>query len=114
MSELEKQELNRQVLIRLIKALMDHEELKVISKIISMDPHLLARILRFVNSPYFGLRREITSVEHAVAYLGYKNLKELAFLLLTTSVLRNRPKEEVKRIIHFAFYMKKKLSWSVY
>ncbi|TCK02887.1 HDOD domain-containing protein [Phorcysia thermohydrogeniphila] len=106
MSELEKQELNRQVLIRLIKAIIDQEELKVISQIISMDPHLLARVLKYVNSPYFGLRREITSVEHAVAYLGYKKLKEFAFILLTTSVLQNKPREEVKKVLQFAYLMK--------
>ena len=106
MSELEKLELNRQVLIRLIKAIMDQEELKVISEIISMDPHLSARILKFINSPYFGLRREITSIEHAVAYLGYKKLKEFAFILLTTAVLKNRAKEEIKEVIQFAYLLK--------
>jgi len=106
MSELEKRELNRQVLIRLIKAIIDQEELRIISQIISMDPNLLARILKYVNSPYFGLRREITSVEHAVAYLGYKKLKEFAFILLTTSVLQNKPREEIKKILQFAYLMK--------
>jgi EAL and modified HD-GYP domain-containing signal transduction protein len=106
MSELEKHELNRQVLIWLIKAIIDQEELDVISKIISMDPHLTARLLKYINSPYFGLRREITSIEHAVAYLGYKKLKEFAFILLTTSVLQNRPKEEIKKVLQFAYLMK--------
>jgi EAL and modified HD-GYP domain-containing signal transduction protein len=71
-----------------------------------MDPNLSARLLKYINSPYFGLRKEITSIEHAVAYLGYKKLREFAFILLTTAVLQNKPREEVKEVLQFAYLMK--------
>ena len=106
MSEIENLELKREVMLKLIRALLDGEELEEIAKIISMDPNLSARLLKFINSPYFGLRREIKSIIQAIAYLGYRNLKDYVFILLTSSVLKNANKEEIKEILKFAFLMR--------
>jgi len=106
MSEIENLELKREVMLKLIRTLLDGEELEEIAKIISMDPNLSARLLKFINSPYFGLRREIKSIIQAIAYLGYRNLKDYVFILLTSSVLKNANKEEIKEILKFAFLMR--------
>ncbi|WP_456456531.1 HDOD domain-containing protein [Thermovibrio sp.] len=106
MSELERLELKREVLLKLIKALLDGEELEEIAKIISMDPNLSAKLLKFINSPYFGLRKEIKSIPQAIAYLGYRNLKDYIFVLLTTSFLKNSSKEEIKEVLKFAYLLK--------
>ena len=42
------------------------------------DPALTANLLRIANSAYFGLRREVTSVSHAVAMMGTKRVFEVA------------------------------------
>lgn len=106
MSEIESLELKREVMLRLIRALLDGEELEEIAKIISMDPNLSARLLKFINSPYFGLRKEIRSIIQAIAYLGYRNLKDYIFVLLTSSFLKKANKEEIKEILKFAFLMR--------
>jgi len=105
MTALEKLEIKREVLLRLIKALLDGEELEEIAKIISTDPNLSAKLLSFINSPYFGLKREIKSITQAIAYLGYRNLKDYAFILLTTSFLADLDKEEIKKHLKFAYLM---------
>ena len=55
---------------------------KDLSEAISHDQSLTTRILRIVNSTYYGFPRRIESLDHAVAVLGYRSIHEL--LLVTT------------------------------
>ncbi len=54
--------------------------------LVEQDPGLAARVLRVVNSPFFGLRQQITSTTRAVNLLG---LKELRDLVIATTVIDN-------------------------
>src|ERR1700684_3910105 len=49
-----------------------------IADIIRRDPSLSARLLRMVNSVYFGLSANISSIEEAVFFLGLRQLRELS------------------------------------
>ncbi|MGH7997241.1 MAG: HDOD domain-containing protein [Opitutaceae bacterium] len=49
-----------------------------IAEIIRRDPSLTARLLRMVNSVYFGLSANISSVEEAVFFLGLRQIRELS------------------------------------
>ncbi|SNR79535.1 HDOD domain-containing protein [Desulfurobacterium atlanticum] len=106
MAEVERLKLKREVMLKLIKALIDGEELEKVSEIVSMDPNLSLRLLKFINSPYFGLSKEITSIVQAVAYLGYQNLKDYIFVLLTSSLLKSADRDEIRNILKQAFAMK--------
>jgi putative nucleotidyltransferase with HDIG domain len=46
-------------------------------KIISTDVSLTAKILKIANSPFYGLTREISSLQHALTVLGFKEIKNL-------------------------------------
>lgn len=48
-----------------------------LAELISKDPVLSGQILKIVNSPYYGLRTKIDSVQKAVVLLGQKNLKNV-------------------------------------
>lgn len=50
-----------------------------IEAIISQDIAMCAKILQMANSAYFGLRRKITSVRHAIVYLGMRMMRQLVF-----------------------------------
>jgi len=106
MKEIEKLELKREVMLKLIKALLDGEELEEIARIISMDPNLSVKLLKFINSPFFSLKKEIKSIVQAIAYLGYNNLRDYVFVLLTSSILKGSSREEIKRVLKFAYLMK--------
>lgn len=56
-----------------------------IARILEDDPAIMTRILKFVNSSYYAslTGREITSLQQAIARLGFSVLKNIA---LTTSV----------------------------
>lgn len=57
-----------------------------IGEVISQDPSLTAKLLRLVNSPYFGLRARIDTVSRAVAVLG---MHELYGLILAVSAMKS-------------------------
>ncbi len=46
--------------------------------VIRLDPALTANLLRLANSPFFGLRRKVTSVRQAITLMGIKRIFELA------------------------------------
>lgn len=52
-------------------------------EIIRKDPAVSLYILRQVNSPYYGIRRTITQLDHAVTLLG---LKRICNLVLTVAL----------------------------
>lgn len=54
-------------------------DLSKIAKKISTDPILSNRILRTANSAYFGSGRSIDSINHALALLGFVNIKSILF-----------------------------------
>ncbi len=45
--------------------------------IIKLDPVLVIRMLKLVNSPFFGLVNKVESVSKAVVYIGMQNLRNL-------------------------------------
>ncbi len=59
--------------------------MKDFEEVIKMDPTLVVRLLRLVNSPYYGLSQYIESIGRAVALIGMKNLYALA----VTDALKN-------------------------
>ncbi len=55
-----------------------------LNRVISMDPSLTAKVLKLVNSVYFGLGQHVTSVVRVIIILGLNTIKNLA---LSTAVL---------------------------
>ncbi len=51
-----------------------------ISEVIRRDPSLTARLLRLVNSVYYGLSNPVNSVEEAVFYLGMRQIRQLTMV----------------------------------
>ena len=49
-----------------------------IASIIRHDPSLTARLLRMVNSVYFGLSAKVNNIDEAVLYLGLRQIRELS------------------------------------
>jgi HD-like signal output (HDOD) protein len=59
----------------------DEPNLHRIAQLISTDVSLAAAVLKTVNSPFFGLRRQVSSIEHGVNMLGMKNIGALVVSL---------------------------------
>jgi putative nucleotidyltransferase with HDIG domain len=57
--------------------LMEQSYTSQIAEIIRRDPSLTARLLRLVNSVYYGLATPVSSIEEAVFYLGVREIRQL-------------------------------------
>jgi HD-like signal output (HDOD) protein len=68
----------------------EQPDLNEITKLISSDPSISAEVLRCINSPYYALKTNVTSVNHAVNMLGLKTVKNLAF---SFSLVKNLEQE---------------------
>jgi putative nucleotidyltransferase with HDIG domain len=49
-----------------------------LNRLISTDQALAAKILRLVNSSYYGFPRKITTITHAIVILGFSTVRNLA------------------------------------
>ena len=56
-------------------------------EVIEHDPVLTLKTLKLVNSSYFGLAKEITSVKHGVVYLGINTIKNVALSVAAIGAL---------------------------
>ena len=66
------------VVTTLSRLIADSEStMKDFEEVIQMDPILVSRLLRLVNSPFYGLAQPVNSIGRAVAFLGMKNLHNL-------------------------------------
>ncbi len=70
-----------------------------IAKIIACDPPLSAKILSIANSPFFGLKTPVCTVQQALALLGLNTAVNLAlsFSLLNRFSNRNRSSFDYRR-----------------
>jgi HD-like signal output (HDOD) protein len=56
-------------------------DFRAVGAVVGQDPALTARILKVANSPYYGLRGEVASVERAVGLLGLSEVRNIALSL---------------------------------
>ena len=74
-----------QVVVELIHRVDGEEPIERLENTLKRDPSLAFKLLRYINSPAFGLRVEISSFRHAIMLLGYQRLKRWLALLLATA-----------------------------
>ncbi len=56
-----------------------------LSEVISQDSGLTSRVLKLVNSAYYGFPKQISSIQHAIMILGFTTIKGL---VLSSSIFR--------------------------
>lgn len=74
-----------QTIVELIHRVDEEEPVNRLEQTLRRDPTLAFKLLRFINSPAFGLRVEIASFSHAIMILGHRRLKRWLALLLATA-----------------------------
>jgi len=69
----------KSVVSNIIKTISDPASTaKDLKDIIQIDPPLTAKVLKLANSAYYTTRNKISEIEHAVIWVGYDAVKELA------------------------------------
>ena len=60
---------------------------KDLVQVIDKDPVVTVKILKVVNSAYYSLPKQIASVNHAVVFLGFNTIKNLALGIAAIGML---------------------------
>lgn len=67
-----------------------------ISDIFSSDLGLTYKLLRFINNPGYGPSKEISSLKHALIYIGDLELKKFIALLVLADLNEKKPNEIIR------------------
>lgn len=85
---------NRIVYLRLLQAVAEPElDWDAVEELIKSDPTLYYRLLRFLNSPLFGLRGEVRTVRQAFTLMGDDELRRWCRLAGMFEMSQGRPGE---------------------
>ncbi len=64
-----------------------HASARDLARVIGTDQSLTSRILRLSNSAFYGFRREIVTINHAIVLLGFETVKNLVLASTVFEVL---------------------------
>ena len=67
---------------------------KDIVQVIESDPVMTIKILKVINSPFYGMPQKISSIQRAVVHLGLNTIKNLALSVAAMGVLNPRNKAD--------------------
>src|SRR3954471_10293051 len=86
-----------------VLGLAQSEEVDIaeIARIISKDPALSSKILRTVNSSFYGRSQSVSQVSHALVILGLQSVKTL---VLGFSLVGNLKKQKSKGFNHLDYW----------
>jgi len=71
----------KSTLLRLLVLMNTAQSPVEFARVIETDVGMSAKLLRFLNSAYFSLRKKVSSVEQATVYFGLKNIKNFIIVL---------------------------------
>ncbi len=79
-----------QITMRIIEVVQDPQSTaRDLHKIVANDPALSARVLRVVNSAFYGLPGQIGSIDRAIMLLGLNAVKNIAVAASLTKMFKN-------------------------
>ncbi|MFT5726867.1 MAG: c-di-GMP-related signal transduction protein [Desulforhopalus sp.] len=67
-----------------------------LTQIITADVSLSYKLLRYINSAYFYLIKEVKSITHAITYLGENEIRRFVTLVAISELASHKPPELIK------------------
>ncbi len=61
-----------------------------IAKVINRDLALSTKILKLVNSPFYGFSKQITSINYAIVILGFNTIRDLAITVFILDLIDDK------------------------
>lgn len=83
-------------LLRALQKVMNVDAVSELQDIIKQDISLSFRLLKYINSAAFGMRREIQSIEQALVLLGLANVRRWLSLLSLAALGDDKPNELIR------------------
>lgn len=79
----------------------DSTPLPKLSEIVASDVYLAYRLLKYINSVYFGLPMQVTTVDHAIAMLGTLRIRQWLFVTAMAGMGESAMSQEILYISAF-------------
>ncbi len=73
---------SKSTVLELYNKILSGAELDEIESVFKKSPDLSYKLLKLINSAYFGLRTKVSSIRHALVLLGLKNLRKWVLFML--------------------------------
>jgi len=73
----------------------DSYSMQAFEEIIKLDPTLVLKLLKTINSPYYALMSKVTSISEAVAFIGMDNLRNLIVMDVLKNLVTNSKSSDV-------------------
>lgn len=70
-----------------------------IEKLIAPDVGMSYKLLRYINSAYYYLLNEVTSIRHALVYLGESGIRQFVSLVAISELAADKPDELLRESI---------------
>ncbi|HCY84850.1 MAG TPA: signal transduction protein, partial [Desulfobacteraceae bacterium] len=82
------------IAVRLTRMISDDSSsLQEFEEVIRLDPTLVLRLLKIVNSPFYALSTEVESIAEAVAFLGMDNLRNMIVMDIFKHIINAAPSD---------------------
>jgi len=86
--------------LRALQQIMSATMVSEIQDLVKQNVSLSYRLLKYINSAAFGMRREITSIEQALVLLGLNNVRRWLSLLSLSSLGDDKPSELMRTALY--------------
>lgn len=89
------------LLMEAIQQINDTQNLMTLVGKIAQEPSIAVRILRIVNSPFYGMPREIGSLREAIVLLGLNRIRDMLISICFAKILPTQHKDfDYRRLWH--------------
>jgi len=96
---------SRMSILRAMQQAMTAISIDEMFSVVRQDVTLSYRLLKYINSAAFGLKREVQSIEQALSLLGLNNIRRWLTLLAMTSLGENKPPELIRQALWRARFL---------
>jgi len=76
-----------------------------VQEVVKQDVSLSYRLLKYINSAAFGMRREVESIEQALVLLGLNNIRRWLSLLSLSALSDGKPVELMRTALYRGFFL---------
>lgn len=105
------------ILIRLNRCMKDDDgpSMQEVMKIIMADQILTSKILKVANSAYYGFSNQVTSLQHAIVYMGFRTMLNIvtAYSLNAVGMANDTEVRNILRHSLMCAYLAKKIGTRV-
>ncbi len=91
--------------LRLLESVNSPEfKFEKIEEILKQEPSLVYKLLRYLNSPVLGLRREVRSIVQAISLIGEKEFQRWVSIVAIVSMAGNKAPELIRTAVTRAHF----------